>query len=54
MYGKNRPLVTYEPVEFETQPVQMQDFKKITDPLRGLYRIFLELIRRKKRKMSNM
>ena len=36
---KNRQLVTDRLVEFEKQPVQVQDFKKITDHFRGIYRI---------------
>ena len=29
MSGENRPLVTDDPVEFEKQPVEVQDFRKI-------------------------
>ena len=29
MNGENRPLVTYESVEFEKYPVEVQDFGKI-------------------------
>ena len=33
-----RPLVTNEPVEFENKFVEeVQDFRKITDNLRGIY-----------------
>jgi hypothetical protein len=31
MNGENRPLVTDEPVEFEKEPVHVQEFRKITD-----------------------
>ena len=33
MIGKNRQLVTNEAVEFENQPVEVQDCRKITDHL---------------------
>ena len=36
----NQPLVTYELVEFEIEPVEVQDFKKIVDHLKGIYRIY--------------
>ena len=35
MNGENGRLVIDEPVEFEKQPVQIQDFRKISDPFRG-------------------
>ena len=31
MIGENRQLVTNEPVEFEKSPVEVEDYKKITD-----------------------
>ena len=31
MIGENRQLVTDEPVEFEKQPVEVQDCRKLTD-----------------------
>ena len=38
--GKNRHLVTDEPVEFEKWPVEVhQDCSKITDHFRGIHRI---------------
>ena len=40
MNGENQPLVPDEPVEFETQPIEVQDFKIITNHFRGVYRIF--------------
>jgi hypothetical protein len=30
MNGENRPLVADEPVEYEKQPVEVQDFRKLT------------------------
>ena len=35
MIGENGQLVTNEPVEFEKEPVEFQDFRRITDHLRG-------------------
>ena len=31
MIGENRHLVTNEPFEFENKPVEIQDYRKITD-----------------------
>ena len=42
-------LVTDEPVEFEKQPVRVQDFRKITDLFRGIYRIYSNLIKENRR-----
>jgi hypothetical protein len=39
MPGKNRWLVTDEPVEFEKYLVEVGDFRRIADLLRGIYRI---------------
>ena len=33
MNGENQPLVTYEPIDFEIQLVEVQDFMNITYPL---------------------
>lgn len=33
--GTNRPLVTGEPAEFEKEPVNVLDFRNITDRFRG-------------------
>ena len=33
MSGENRQLVTDEPVEFEKRPVEVGDFRRITDHL---------------------
>jgi hypothetical protein len=35
-------LVTNEALRFEKQPVEVQDFREITDRFRGLFRIYLE------------
>ena len=51
MIGENRQLVTDDPVEFEKLPVEVQDCRKITDHFRGIYRIYLNLIK-ENRKMS--
>ena len=42
MYGESRRLVTNELVEFENEPFEVQDFRRITDQLRGIYRIYLK------------
>ena len=39
MIRENRQLVTNEPVEFEKEPVEVQDCGKITDHFRGIYKI---------------
>ena len=36
MIGENRQLVTNEPIEFEKQPIEVQDCRKITDRFRGI------------------
>ena len=46
MIGENRQLVTDEPVEFEKQPVEVQDFRRITDHFRGIYGIYLKFIQK--------
>ena len=46
MIGKNWQLITNEPVEFEKWPVEVEDCRKITDNLRGIYRIYPNLIRK--------
>ena len=43
MIGENRQFVTNEPVEFEKQPVEVEDYMKITDHSRGIYRIYPNL-----------
>ena len=49
MIGENRRLVTDEPVEFEKQPVEAQDYRKIDDHFRGSYRIYPNLIKENRR-----
>jgi hypothetical protein len=43
MIGENRQLVTDEPVEFEMQPVEVQDSRKITDDFRGIHGVYPNL-----------
>ena len=45
MTGENRQLVTNEPVEFETQPVEVEDCRKITYHFRGIYEIYPNLMK---------
>ena len=40
MIMENRELFTDEPVEFEKWPVKIEDYKKITDHFRIIYRIY--------------
>ena len=47
----NRPLATDETVDFDKQPVEVQDLRNFTNHFRGIYRIHLELMK-KNRKMS--
>ena len=47
MIRENRRLGTDKPVEFEKQPVEIQDCRKITDHSRGIYRIYPNLIKGK-------
>ena len=47
MIGENRQLVTDEPVEFVTEPVEGQECRKITDHFRGIFRIYSNLIKEK-------
>ena len=46
MKGDNRPLVTGEPVEFEEQPVEGQDFRKFTHRFRLIYGVYLKLVKK--------
>ena len=43
MIGENRQLITEELVEFEKQLVEVQDYRKINDHFRGIYRIYPNL-----------
>jgi hypothetical protein len=47
MNGENQPLVTNEPVEFEKEPIEFQDLRKITHHFRGIYGMHLKLMKRK-------
>ena len=47
----DRLLFTNVRYEFEKEAVEVQDFRKITDRFRGIYRICLKLIE-KSQKMS--
>ena len=51
MCEKNRRLVTDELVEFEKWPVEVGDFRRISDHFRGIYKIYLKRIKQN-RKMS--
>ena len=42
---ESQQLVTDESVEFEKYPVEVQDCKRITDHFRGIYRIYLNLMK---------
>ena len=47
----NWPLVTDESVEFEKQLVIVQDFRRITCHFSGIYRIYLDLIKKINQKL---
>ena len=49
MVGENRQLVTNEPVEFEKEPVEVQDCRKTTDHSKEVYRIYPNLIKENRR-----
>ena len=49
--GENRPPITDERVEFGKHLVEVQDFTKTTDLLRGIQRQYLKSLK-KNRKMS--
>ena len=49
MIAENWQLVTDEPVEFEKEPVEVQDCRKITDHFRGIYRIYSNLVKENRR-----
>ena len=42
-------LITDEPVEFEKEPVEVEDCRKITDQFRGIYRMYPNLIKENQR-----
>jgi hypothetical protein len=55
MNGRNQPPVTDEQAEFEKSPVQIEDFEKLTNPFRRIYRTFRESNQQKNnQKMSTM
>ena len=47
MIGKNQQLVTDEPIEFEKQPVEVQDCRKNSEHFREIYSICPNLIKKK-------
>ena len=49
MIGETWQLVTYEPVEFEKWPIEVQDFMKMIDHYRGMNKIYLDLIKENRR-----
>ena len=49
MIGENWQLVTDEPGEFEKSPVEVQDFRRITDHLGGIYIIYPNFIKENQR-----
>ena len=46
MIGENWQLVTNELVEFEKQPVEVEDCRKMTDLFKRIYRIYPNLTRK--------
>ena len=54
MKGENRPLVTDEPVKFEKQPVEVQDFFwKIPDCFRGFHGTYLKSIKKHRNMLTH-
>ena len=49
MIGENRQIVTNELVEFEKQPVEVQDCRKVTDYFRIILKIYPELVKENRR-----
>ena len=45
MIGEKRQLAADEPVEFAKDPVEVQDYRKIADHFRVIYRIYPNLIK---------
>ena len=43
--SNRNPIITNEPVEFEKQPVEVEECRKITDHARGFHRIYPKLIK---------
>ena len=46
MNGENQQVLTDEPVDFEKEPVEVQDFKQTINQFRGIYKIFLHLTKK--------
>ena len=49
MIGEHWKLVTNEPVEFEKELVEVQDYKKITNHFKGICKICPNLIKENRR-----
>ena len=49
MIGENRHLVTNKPVEFKKELVEVEDWRKITDHFRGIYRMYPNLMKENRR-----
>ena len=49
MIGENRHLVTNKPVEFKKELVEVEDWMKITDHFRGIYRMYPNLMKENRR-----
>ena len=54
MFGKNRRLVTNEPVEFEGLAGWVWDFGRIVDHFWGIYRLYLKWMKTSKPEDVNM
>ena len=53
MSGENQRLVADEPVEFKRCPVEVHDFWKLTEYLKGIYGIYLKLMKENMEDMKN-
>ena len=49
MIRENRQLVTNEPIEFDKLAVEVQGYRKITDHIKGIYRIYPNLVKENRR-----
>ena len=47
MIRENWQLIASEPVEFEEEPVEGQDYRKIPNHFRGIYRMYPNLLKGK-------
>ena len=52
--GENRRLLTNELVEFEKWPVEVRDFRRITDCFRGIHRLYLKCMKSKTRRCQHV